>query len=108
MIDAIRKAIGKIDINDIYFENASSIKHEQKIGAYTFEFYVSYNTEVKNYISATYLTPEEGDNEYTITDISELYIYDFKNDEVRLKDEDIDRLVDLLKFNLVGQSKTNN
>jgi len=108
MINTIKKTILKIDVKDIYFENSESVKHEQKIGAYTFEFYVSYDTVVKNYISSSYTNPEEGDNEHTITGISELYIYDAKNKQITLKDNEIDNLVELLKFNLVGQSKTNN
>ena len=108
MFEKIINLLEKITIENIYFDNSDCIKHEQKIGAYTFEIYINFNTKHLNYIGSSYLNPEEADAEYTIKSIGEVYVYDMNNNLIKLSDKEIEAIVSVLDFNLVGETKINN
>lgn len=66
----------KGDSIDVYHEScedSKTIRHT--IGEIELEFVLHYETEVKNYIAATYLQPEEFDLEFTNTKHEDIALY---------------------------------
>ena len=94
----IKNAEFKINVD--YTNNYVNVNYKQ--GSYLIEFCVGYTKKVKNHVGSSYLNPIEYDLIFTITDVSELCVYDFKNRIIELSGLELDKLTELIDLKLNG------
>ena len=72
----------------------------EKFGSYLLQFAVTYETIIKDYLSADYEHPEEADISFNNTNISDVYVYT-NNNEIELTETEIETLTDVLYIKLI-------
>lgn len=87
---------------DVNFDygNEQSIVFKTSRGV-SYEFVAHYTKTIKNHREASYLQPEEADVIFSVTDISELSIYDHKSRLVDLTNGQTETLYEIIKNKLV-------
>lgn len=73
---------------------------QKKIGGFLFEFIVGYNKNVKHFIGSDYMNPEESSDNIEITSITEVCIYNYKNEIIELTDDEIHEIKGLIETRL--------
>lgn len=104
--DIMKKIIYTLEKHDfsLNVDHSNDLaRHSTKTGSFTFDFLYHYNKEPINITSATYENPEEADFKFTITKISEVYVYDFKNNEIELEEKNLDLITSLIEGKIVDQ-----
>ena len=105
--DQMKKIISTLEKYDFVLSvdhGDDKARHSKKTRPFTFYFVFHYEKGMKNYQGATYENPNECDFVFEITKISDLYVYNGKEQLIDLEEKDLELITSLIEDKIVGNT----